>query len=61
MSENRMLGRRQLLVRQAAGPSAKERTEKWSGVLLDEPSCEDFQEFREEGRGPRCVEGRRFM
>lgn len=56
-----MLGRRQLLVRQAAGPSAKERTEKWSGVLLDEPSCEDFQEFREEGRGPRCVEGRRFM
>lgn len=60
MSENRMLGPRHLLVRQAVGPSAKERTEKWSVVLLDEPSCEGFQEFREEGREARCVEDKRF-
>lgn len=55
-----MLGPRQLLVRQAVGPSAKERIEKWSAVLLDEPSCEGFQEFREEGREARCVEDKRF-
>ena len=55
-----MLGPRQLLLRQAVGPSAKERTEKWSVVLWDEHSCESFQEFTEEGRVPRRVEVGRF-
>mgnify|MGYP001615871963 len=60
MSENRIQGPRRWLALQAAGPSRKKRTEKWSVVLWDEHSCESFQEFTEEGRVPRRVEVGRF-
>lgn len=55
-----MQGPRRSLVLQAAGPARKKRTEKWSMVLLDEHSCESFQELTEEGRVPRRVEDGRF-
>lgn len=56
MSENRIQGPRRWLALQAAGPSRKKRTEKWSVVLWDEHSCESFRVHGERRGGvpPPC-------